>query len=317
MQAVIDFSNMFKIHYHSQYRDVMKSGFGLDVLENGVRNSIYDKIMSLIKDYNLDNNIVYALDCGSWRKDFFPFYKFKRAEEAAKEPKEGDVNIVEMNRFMDELIKEIKEYFPGKVIKIPKCEGDDIVGTIALNHKQGDENLIIFSRDHDFLQCISEGVFLHDFKKIVDEYCIYEFTVKGEKNKFMLPVTPDNKNKFLVVQILQGDSGDGIPNVISDDDSFANPVKKQATFGIQKIVKTYFSEGMESINAEQLKLIHNNYTENFKRNQKLVDLSCTPKDLKTKILAEYKDKNSYNTLSYELIKEWAEQNNLLSILSGI
>jgi hypothetical protein len=116
---------------------------------------------------------------------------------------------------------------------------------------------------------------------------------------------------------LKGDSGDGIPNVMSDDDTFANPTKKQTTFGIQKFVKTYFDEGMKSVNKEQLKLIHNNFTENFKRNQKLVDLSCTPKDLKAKILEQYRDRKSYNQIDYDQIREWAEKNNLLSVITGL
>ena len=104
-----------------------------------------------------------------------------------------------------------------------------------------------------------------------------QYTVKQynpAQKKFIVSENPidDLKNK-----IINGDKGDGIPNILSPSDTFVREIR-QKTMTEAKLAK-FMSE---------------NYTEydetskiGFTRNQVLIDLRNIPGDIQTKIINSY------------------------------
>ena len=89
-------------------------------------------------------------------------------------------------------------------------------------------------------------------------------------------ITCDAPDKFLFEHIVRGDSGDGIPNILSDDDVFVVDGKRQKPLSAKKI-DTWSSNGT----------VPNDVQTNWNRNQMLVDLSYIPNEYEQAILSEY------------------------------
>ena len=83
---------------------------------------------------------------------------------------------------------------------------------------------------------------------------------------------------FLAEHIMRGDSGDGIPNILSDDDVFINDEKRQNRLTSKKM--------------EDMIRVAPNFTEdkllrNWERNSTLIDFVNIPAEIETRILDEY------------------------------
>ena len=78
---------------------------------------------------------------------------------------------------------------------------------------------------------------------------------------------------------MKGDKSDGIPNVLSNDDSIVNGVR-------QKPITKKYIDNFVLHNAE-LNGRTDTEIRNFHRNEKLIDLKQTPKDIGDMIWREY------------------------------
>ncbi len=89
------------------------------------------------------------------------------------------------------------------------------------------------------------------------------------------------------ILILSGDKGDGIPNVLSDDNTFVESSKRQIPLTQKKI--------------RELSLVDIQALPNYNRNRELIDLTFTPIDITEKIYCEYSNqegKKSNNLFNY-------------------
>ena len=86
-------------------------------------------------------------------------------------------------------------------------------------------------------------------------------------------------NGYLFEHILRGDKGDGIPNILSKDNSIVEGVR-------QKPITKKYVENFVMHNAE-LNGRTDEEIRNFHRNQKLIDLNETPSDICDNIWEEY------------------------------
>lgn len=200
--------------------------------------------------------VICADDKNYWRRNFFPYYK--AARKKARENDELDWNSIftSLNKIRDEL----KTFFPYKAIQIETAEADDIIGTLV--HKYGTplnsgEPILILSGDKDYIQ-------LHKYANVKQ----YDPTRK----RWISHADPE---QYLFEHIIKGDSGDGVPNVLSPDNCFVvgerqRPVTKKRIEEFQNINNT----------NEVVK-------RNFHRNKALIDLSEVPQDIKDKILEEF------------------------------
>lgn len=239
--CVIDLSNLLHSTFHSQVRfdKSLKSGNDKYAMW---RYLLLNSILS-IKSKLQPQEIVLAIDSKSWRKKFFKYYKARRT---LNREKQTDFNYEEFFEVSNGFIEEITEVMPYKVITVDGAEADDIVGVLA--HVLGDRKITIVSRDKDFKQLLrNKNVTLYD---PVDK-----------KYK-----TEDDAYGYLMEHILRGDSGDDIPNMLSDDNVFVDSTKRQRKI-TKKVLEEVYELGLEEY------AIRNNLIENYERNKKLVELS--------------------------------------------
>jgi len=125
---------------------------------------------------------------------------------------------------------------------------------------------VVISKDHDFIQLTG-----YTYTKVYNP---------GTKEFVSESVDP---YKYICEHIMRGDKGDGIPNILSDDDTFVTDKRQKA---------------LTQVKIDALSQIPVNEWEDRKmalgwtRNQTLIDFRFIPEDVKSKILIQYKQQKS-------------------------
>jgi 5'-3' exonuclease len=205
------------------------------------RNMFKDKYGEIILTYDSRHY---------WRRDFFPQYKQNRKKSREKDSKDWD-NIFGV---LNKIKAEFKENLPYKYLEVYGAEADDIIGTLC---KQGSESTMIVSGDKDFIQ-------LHKYENVKQYSPILKKYVNGHD--------PDT---YIRIHILKGDTSDGVPNVLSGDNTFVEGLR-QRPLGKKKI-ETWL-QSMDSMPTETKR--------NYQRNEKLINLDKIPQELEEQILSE-------------------------------
>lgn len=204
---------------------------------------------------------------GNWRRGYFPQYKANRR----KGRDESDFDWAEAFRIMHTIKDEIKENFPYKVLHLEGCEADDIIGTLV-------ERTQDFGNYEDVMIVSSDG----DFKQLQRYDNVKQFSPMLKKF-----VVDDNPRLNLQDKILKGDTGDGIPNVLSDDDTL---VEGRRQTPLSKKKKEAILEDL----AEGELLYAASWYRNYQRNETLIDLTKTPQDLKSQIINSYEEQDPWS-----------------------
>jgi hypothetical protein len=230
-----------------------------DINESMIRhmflNSLRANRQKFTKEYG--EIIICADGKNSWRKTVFPYYKANRK----KTRDESELDWGELFRIINAIREELEEFFPYKVIHFDAVEADDVIGAIC--HTYGSEmnigeKFLILSGDKDFVQLQRYGnVFQYD----------------PVRKKSIEHSKPD---QYLFEHILKGDSGDGIPNILSDDNSLAVG-KRQRPMTTKKI--DMFTADFNTLSESE--------KQKFERNKVLIDLNFVPDKYKTVILERY------------------------------
>ena len=231
-------------------------------------NLIRHMVLNSIRMYNVKfkdeygDLVICADDKKYWRKDLFPYYKAARKKSREDSPYDWNLIFETLNRVRDE----IRENFPYKVIQIDKTEADDVIGTICINYgvelkNSQSEKILILSSDKDFMQ-------LQKFAN-VDQY-------SPMAKKFLKTSEPI---KFLKEHILKGDRGDGIPNILSSDDTFITEARQKPV--TEKKLNTWVAQKPEDFCDESM-------LRNYQRNESLIDLSKVPSEYADRILTAYR-----------------------------
>ena len=190
-----------------------------------------------------------------WRKDVFPHYKANRKKSRDKDTKDwGQIfDCITVIR------EELKYNFPYKYIYISKCEADDIIGTLC--EKYGDtENIMIISGDKDFQQ-------LQRYSKV------RQFSPITKKD---IKLTQEQALEYLNDHIISGDTGDGVPNCLSQDDVFVSGLRQRP-----------LSKKKRDTIKDPLVMNDSEIDRNLERNRSLIDLSYIPSKYKKQILLEF------------------------------
>jgi 5'-3' exonuclease len=250
-------------------------------------------ILNSIRMYNKKSRdeygqlVICADGMNTWRKDFFPNYKANRR----KTRDNSSMDWHEIFRILHTVRDEIRDYLPYKVIHIEGVEADDIIASLVMETQEfgQDEPVMIISSDKDFIQ-------LQKFKNVK------QFSPIQKKI-----VTDKNPRTYLFNHIMRGDSSDGIPNVLSSDDTFIS--EKNQT----PLRQTKIDEWLES--SDNLKDVMDIDTyRNYQRNKKLIDLSDIPEDVKESIINNFNGQTktpNMKVLNY-LIKKRC--NNLIEVV---
>ena len=228
-----------------------------DIEENLVRHMILSSLLMYKQKFGREyGELVICCDSPkSWRKDVFPFYKANRKSYRENSDFDWKKIFLILNKIRDEL----RESFPYRVIEVDGAEADDIIGQFALNAKQP---VLILSSDKDFIQLQSNPN--------VKQYSIIQ-------KKYLNGVDP---TAYLKEHIIKGDRGDGIPNILSDDDTFVSQKRQNK---LQKIK-------IESwIQMDPQEFCNDRMYRNYCRNEQLVSLHKTPSDIIDKIVDLYKN----------------------------
>ena len=249
-----------------------------NLLRHMILNSLRQHRTQFKKDFG--ELVICCEGIGNWRKDYFPQYKANRKKYREK----SDIDWNEAFRILSEVREEIKENFPYKVIQVDKCEADDVIGVLCANTQEFGqyEDVLIISADKDFMQ-------LQKFPNVKQYNPIQKKFYKEEAPK-----------ANLIQKILSGDTGDGVPNVMSDDDTFVTEGKRQNKLSAKKKL-----EIVDDL-AEGELLYAASWYRNYQRNETLIDLDKTPEELKVKIVSEFNgqqpEKNSSLVFPYLINK---------------
>ena len=251
----------------------------VNLLRHMVINTIRSHYAKFKRDYG---ELVIACDSKKyWRKNYFPYYKSNRKK--AREESGYDWNLIfdAIN-----LIKtEIKNVFPYKVIEEEGAEADDVIATLCKWSQDNYLNegtilpdpkpILIVSGDHDFLQ-------LHKYSNVKQYSPIQKKFIKSDRTS----------EKYLLEHIIKGDRGDGIPNVLTQDDAIVNG-ERQRPISSKKLEQ--WLEDPTNLPNDVV------FQRNFDRNKKLIDLSNIPDDLENKIIntfTNYETKDKSQILNY-------------------
>ena len=236
---------------------------GID--ENMIRHMVLNSIrMYKVKFGNKYGELVICADDKKyWRRDVFPYYKASRKKARAESPYDWNLIFETLNKVRDE----IRENFPYRVIQVDKTEADDVIGTICYTYgaelkNENTEPILILSSDKDFMQ-LQKFVNVEQYSPIA--------------KKFLKEANPV---RFLKEHIIKGDRGDGIPNILSSDDTFIAEARQKPV--VEKKLNTWVEQNPEDFcDATMLK--------NYRRNESLIDLSKVPTEFFDKILETYRE----------------------------
>ena len=229
--------------------------------EDIIRHMILNSIRMYNKKYRDEyGQLVICCDgMNTWRRDYFPQYKANRKK--SRDDSGQDWN--EIFRILNTVREEIKQYLPYKVIHLEGCEADDIIGALTLETQEfgKDEPIMIVSSDKDFIQ-------LQKFNNVK------QFSPMQKK---LVKDTDGNPRTYLFNHIMRGDTGDGVPNVLSSDDTFIT--EKSQT----PLRQTRIDDWLEKSDNLRNCMDENTYR-NYQRNKKLIDLTEIPEDIKLNII---------------------------------
>ena len=237
-------------------------------------------ILNSIRMYNLRHReeygqmVICADGMNTWRKQYYPEYKAHR--KGNRDNDSMDWN--EIFRVLHTVRDEIKENLPYKVIHMEGCEADDIIGALCYESQEFGkaEPVMIISSDKDFIQ-------LQKFKNVK------QFSPIQKK-----AVTDKHPRRYLFEHICRGDKGDGIPNVLSPDNTFTDSIRQTP---LRQTLIEFWIENQDNMPEE--------YKRNYQRNKTLIDLNEIPEHIYNSIILEYdsqKPANRMRVLNY-LIKK--------------
>ena len=224
-----------------------------------VRHMIYNSLrMYRSRFFEEYGEMIICYDSKSyWRREIFPQYKASRRKGREQSSLDWD-SIFEC---LNEVKSELLEFFPYKVLEVYGAEADDIIGVLCGELEFDNGKTLIVSGDKDFIQ-------LQKYKNVTQYSPITKKYVNGED-----PV------RYLQEHILKGDASDGVPNVLSPDNTFVDGLR-QRPLGKKKI-DAWVDNDIHDV------LPNDETIRNYQRNKKLIDLDQSPKELFADILVQY------------------------------
>ncbi len=269
VRLIIDFSIITRENYN-QYQIQGDENLEEQFKPFGMwRHMVLQSLLDLKNSVKPDE-IILACDHESWRKDVFPFYKSNRKYDGLEE------YFFHVNNFLIEL----EENFPFKILRLKGLESDDII-TIFVLHKNNEIN-VIGSNDSDLYQLM-----------------LYPNTIYYNlKQKRLFELSKEEIKENVLLKLLKGDPGDGIPNIYTNE--LVKGIRQKSI--TQSIIEEF------KIHQDRFLGSDNKIKERFERNKKLILLTKNniPLDLQNEMLNIYKNyiiKSDRKKL-YNYLDEW-------------
>ena len=229
-----------------------------DIEEDLLRHMVLNSVRAYnVKFKNEFGEMIIACDAGNnWRRQVFPYYKANRRKNREK----SEINWTAVFETLNKVRDELKDYFPYRVIRVDGAEADDIIGTLAQTYGNTNEKILILSGDKDFVQ-LQAYMNVQQFDPVQK---------KWRKT--------NDVDKFIKEHIIRGDTGDGVPNFLSADDTFVVGAR-QKPISQKKLDQWLDTDPKEFCDEKMLR--------GYLRNQQLVDLNFIPPDIKKEVLVQY------------------------------
>ena len=236
----------------------MAMGKGSIVVEEDLlRHTVLNSIRQYKHQFRHVDHGGFVICCDSpknWRKESFPEYKANR-----KKRRETDsTDWTSLFEFLHQMIADLREYFPYKVMRVERAEADDIIAVLTQEEMKNPTTII--SSDKDFIQ-------LQKYEGVQQWSPLTKSFVKG------------NPEESLWEKLIKGDVGDGVPNILSSDDTLVTEGKRQRPVSKKKmdLWKTDRSDWNEDMKR------------NFNRNEMMVDLEKTPESIRINIINQFRE----------------------------
>ena len=236
----------------------MAMGKGSIVVEEDLlRHTVLNSIRQYKHQFRHVDHGGFVICCDSpknWRKESFPEYKANR-----KKRRETDsTDWTSLFEFLHQMIADLREYFPYKVMRVERAEADDIIAVLTQEEMKNPTTII--SSDKDFIQ-------LQKYEGVQQWSPLTKSFVKG------------NPEESLWEKLIKGDVGDGVPNILSSDDTLVTEGKRQRPVSKKKMElwKTDRSDWNEDMKR------------NFNRNEMMVDLEKTPESISINIINQFRE----------------------------
>lgn len=228
--------------------------------EDLIRHMCINTIRASVKQFKSKYpNIVLCCDNKHyWRKDYFPFYKSQRKHDREASGFDWSLIFDVLNKIRDEL----KTFFPYKVIDVEGAEADDVIAVLTARLAPHG-NVLILSSDKDFGQ-------LQKYPNVSQYSPILKRFIKI-----------DDPSTFIREHIIKGDRGDGIPNFLSPDNTFAAGERQKVING--KKLQEWLRQDMETFCTSD------DMVRGFLRNQTLVDFDYIPSEVQERIVNAFDD----------------------------
>lgn len=226
-----------------------------DLLRHMILNSIRSNFLRYKHQYG--ELIICADGQNYWRKQVFPYYKANR--KTARDA--SGIDWPKLFEAVTKIKQEIQSYLPYNVIEVEGAEADDVIATIVkYNELTEGKEILILSGDKDLSQLQTS--------RFVKQY---DPTRKKDVVSF-------NPERSLKEHIIRGDSGDGVPNIMSKDDVFVIGGRQRKVMTAK--LNIWLDQEPENFCSTEM-------LRNFYRNKQLIDLSMIPAELSQKITTAY------------------------------
>jgi len=239
-------------------------------VKNLIRHVTLSTIKSFKKKYGKEyGQIVICCDGRKyWRRDFFPNYKAGRKK--AREASDLDWGLIFDT--LSEMRQDLAKHFPYKVMHIERCEADDIIAALT---KYAQENELI----QEGLVEESQKILILSSDKDFKQLQLYPNVKQwSPMQKKYVTATQREIIEYKIEHIVKGDSGDGIPNIMSKDDVFV--VGERQKVVTAKRLQEFIVNGF-------LACKNDDERRNWQRNTVLVDFDHIPDDVRGEIVQSY------------------------------
>ena len=255
---IVDFSAISIASVFSQ----PKSNLEEDLLRHMILNSLRLYNLKYRDEYG---RMILACDAGSWRKGPFPEYKAARK----KTRESSSLDWPTIFGWLNTITEEINEHLPYPVISVSGAEADDVIGTLVETTQEfgNYEKVMIISGDKDFIQ-------LQKYDNVSQFSPLTKKLVKDS-----------NPAKYLFEHVVRGDSGDGVPNILSADDVFVSDSRQTPLR--TKLIEEWYEKSRSSSMEE---ILDESTYRNYIRNRSMIDLSQIPEEVSNRIKEEYTEK---------------------------
>ena len=233
---------------------------------------VYNKrYLGAIQDFvgkKIFNNskIIFCLDAPRekiWRNTITDDYKADRVD-LTKKDNFKPVFKYTYNELIPKLIEENENI---QMVKVKKCEADDIIAIIVLYLKKYrfKNNVYILSSDQDFKQLGYENLYFIDYKK------------KNEK----INLSREEAKLNLRKKIICGDKSDNITCIFPKSKKLLNDKERKKIIENKKELKKYLKDNPDAMDK-------------YIKNKKLIDFRELPFDIKKKIKKKVKKLNLFH-----------------------